>query len=78
MRLQKNRSSAGHKGVQSIIDALGTQDFARLRIGINNPETRHDYDTETYVLQKLSSEETKKLEEIFQETNKQIEKFIQG
>ena len=33
-KLQKNRGPAGHKGVKSIIDALNTRDFWRLRIGI--------------------------------------------
>lgn len=33
-KLQFNRSAAGHKGVQSVIDELGTQEFWRLRIGI--------------------------------------------
>jgi len=33
-RLSSGGSSAGHRGVQSIIDALGSQDFARARIGI--------------------------------------------
>jgi PTH1 family peptidyl-tRNA hydrolase len=33
-RLSKNGSSAGHKGIQSIIDCLGTDAFLRLRLGI--------------------------------------------
>lgn len=34
IKIQRDRSSAGHNGVQSIIDSLGTQDFVRFRIGI--------------------------------------------
>lgn len=34
-------SAAGHNGVQSVIDCLGTPDFARLRIGIENADGRH-------------------------------------
>lgn len=34
IKIQRNRSAAGHHGVQSIIDALGTQDFVRFRVGI--------------------------------------------
>jgi len=34
----KNHGSAGHKGVQSIIDALKTKNFVRFRIGIQTPE----------------------------------------
>ena len=34
MKISFNRSSGGHKGVESIIKALKTRAFARLRIGI--------------------------------------------
>ena len=34
MKISFNRSSGGHKGVESIINALKTREFARLRIGI--------------------------------------------
>lgn len=34
LRLSHGSGSAGHNGVQSIIDALGTKDFWRLRVGI--------------------------------------------
>jgi len=34
MRIHRNRSSAGHNGIESLIGALGTQDFLRIRIGV--------------------------------------------
>ncbi len=34
IRLRGKGGSAGHRGIQSIIDALGTSEFPRLRIGI--------------------------------------------
>jgi PTH1 family peptidyl-tRNA hydrolase len=34
IRLQRRRSSAGHNGIESIIGALGTQDFLRIRMGV--------------------------------------------
>ena len=37
MRLKAKGSSAGHRGIQSIIESLGSNDFARLRIGIGRP-----------------------------------------
>ncbi len=37
-RFSFDSASAGHKGVQSIIEALGTQKFLRLRIGIRSPD----------------------------------------
>ncbi len=35
LRLKQKGSAAGHNGMRSIIDALGTSDFPRLRIGIH-------------------------------------------
>ncbi len=37
VRIRPKGSSAGHKGVESIIRNLGNTDFARLRIGIGRP-----------------------------------------
>ncbi len=34
LRIHTRRSSAGHNGIESIIDALGTQDFLRIRVGV--------------------------------------------
>lgn len=38
LRFRARGGSGGHKGLQSIIDNLGTTDFPRLRIGIGRPE----------------------------------------
>lgn len=35
LRLKRKGSSAGHNGMQSVVDSLGTSDFPRLRIGIH-------------------------------------------
>ena len=34
LRVHRNRSSAGHNGIESIIDSLGTKDFLRIRVGV--------------------------------------------
>jgi len=39
IRIRERGSSAGHNGMKSIIGALGTQEFLRIRLGIA-PETR--------------------------------------
>ena len=53
IRLRLNGSSGGHKGMQNIIDQLGTSDIKRIRIGIGEPT----YDTVDFVLSKPLKEE---------------------
>ncbi len=42
LRLRPRGSAAGHNGIKSIIEALGNQDFARLRIGVGRPPSGGD------------------------------------
>lgn len=37
LRIRQGGSSGGHKGLKSIIAAIGSQDFSRIRIGIGRP-----------------------------------------
>ncbi|HEX3099617.1 MAG TPA: aminoacyl-tRNA hydrolase [Patescibacteria group bacterium] len=72
-------SSAGHNGVQNIMDELGTKDFARIRIGVESRENRADLPTDAFVLQKFQPEELEKLEkEVFPKTSELIETFIKS
>ena len=63
IRLRPNGSSGGHKGIQSIIDNLGTDNIKRIRVGIGKPT----YDTIDYVLSKPSKEEKEEIEEAIKE-----------
>ncbi|RKY39451.1 MAG: aminoacyl-tRNA hydrolase [Candidatus Omnitrophota bacterium] len=56
-------SSAGHKGIGSIIDFLERKDIIRLRIGISHPE---DDDVVGYVLSEFSEEEKEDLEDVLE------------
>lgn len=42
LRLKQGGSSGGHRGVESAIIALNTEDFGRLRVGIGRPPGRQD------------------------------------
>lgn len=53
-RMRPQGGSGGHKGMQSIIEQIGTQEFARLRIGIGRPEAGDPAD---YVLHNLTADE---------------------
>jgi PTH1 family peptidyl-tRNA hydrolase len=54
-KIQFDRGPAGHNGIKSIIENLGTQQFNRIRIGIGKPQ--NDISIEDYVLQPFSTEE---------------------
>ncbi len=71
IKISKNSSSAGHKGVDSIIKFLKTKDFVRFRIGIKN-EAAKTRDTEKLVLEKFTEEESAILQNILQKTIKSI------
>jgi PTH1 family peptidyl-tRNA hydrolase len=55
LRIHTRRSSAGHNGIESIIGALGTQDFLRIRIGVA-PEHKIS-DGQGYLLSPLRKKE---------------------
>jgi peptidyl-tRNA hydrolase, PTH1 family len=55
LRIHTRRSSAGHNGIESIIGALGTQDFLRIRIGVA-PE-RKVSDGKEYLLAPMKKKE---------------------
>ena len=74
VRLRPEGGSGGHKGIRSIIDHLGSQEFARLRIGIGRPPGRMD--PAAYVLQDFSAEEEPLLEETLERAVAAIETWL--
>ena len=62
IRLRPGGSSAGHGGVESIISALGSQDFPRMRVGVGKPDD--ETDPIDYVLGPFTSQERKVIQEV--------------
>lgn len=60
LRIRPGGGSAGQKGMASIIESLGAQDFPRMRIGIGRPPGRMD--AADYVLQNFSVAEKEVLD----------------
>lgn len=60
MKAQFSAGPAGHRGVASIIECLGTRDFNRLRVGVGHPGRRRE--VENYVLSGFKGEERELLE----------------
>lgn len=61
IRISTESSSAGHKGIDSIIKNLKTKTFIRIRVGISN-ELKEIMPADKFVLQKLSEEDEEMLE----------------
>lgn len=64
-KISKGRGSAGHKGVQSIINELKTKDFWRVRIGIC-PKAGKPKEVEKFVLQNFTKQEEKTIKEVIE------------
>lgn len=77
IRVTDSSSSAGHNGIKSIIDALSTQDFHRIRIGVETRPSRDDLPTDAFVLQNFTGGELKKLQEdVFPKVKEEVERFL--
>lgn len=63
--IQVGRGPLLHNGIVSIEKALGTKDFKRVRIGVDNRKPEARIDGETYVLQDFLPEEKKQLQAVF-------------
>jgi len=62
LKIKEKGGDGGHKGIRSIIDALGKGDFCRLRIGIGRSEPQ--IDVSDYVLGPFSLDERSFLDTI--------------
>lgn len=76
IRIRPGGGSAGQKGVESIIDRLGTQDFPRLRIGIGRPPGQMV--AAAYVLQDFDRSETELLGGILNRASEAALSFLTG
>ena len=61
IRLRRGGSAGGHKGLQSVIEALRTESFPRLRVGIGDPG---EQDAEEYVLEPFTVDEEEAIDAV--------------
>jgi len=67
------RGSAGHNGVESIIKALKTKNFWRLRIGIRPPiRANQRLKASDFVLKKIGKKDMEMLKEVFEKIKKEL------
>jgi len=76
IKMQSNKNHAGHNGIKSIIEHIGTKNFMRLRVGVASENERKMSDTSRFVLGKFGLFEKKKLEEITKKSIAEIKKLV--
>ncbi|HID63524.1 MAG TPA: aminoacyl-tRNA hydrolase [Anaerolineae bacterium] len=73
IRLRPEGGPGGHKGMRSIIEALGSQAFPRLRVGIGRPPGN---DAASYVLSDFTADEQITLESVYERVVAAVELFL--
>jgi PTH1 family peptidyl-tRNA hydrolase len=81
IRLRQSGGSGGHKGMNSIISALGSEDFPRIRVGIGRPqvEGKPSNDENTivnYVLRDFSPQEEAIIKPVIVKVAEAIDCFL--
>ena len=73
IRFRANGSDGGHNGIKSIIQHLGTKDFARLKIGIG---PQPPIPSESFVLQNFPKDKLDELKEVLKRSISAVECFL--
>ena len=71
LKISYNRSSGGHKGLESIIRALKTKEFIRIRIGIGKKG-----DAEKHILGQFKKSELEILKKVFKRASEAVEMIV--
>lgn len=74
IRLRLQGGSGGHRGMRSIIEALGSEDFPRLKVGIGRPQEKRE--VVAYVLSRFSAAEEGIVSQVIAAAAEGIERWI--
>lgn len=74
-RVQVGRGSAGHNGIKSIFECLGTKNFTRIRVGVAPAVILHG-DTANFVLSNFTKEEQMVLKEVLGHVTEELKQLI--
>jgi len=80
IRLRQSGGSGGHKGMNSIVSALGSEDFPRIRVGIGRPQAEEQSINEdtivNYVLSDCSPQEEAIIKPVIATVSEAIDCFL--
>ncbi|GAB4113410.1 MAG: aminoacyl-tRNA hydrolase [Candidatus Caldatribacteriota bacterium] len=77
IRIRKKGSAGGHNGMESIIQALGSEEIPRIRVGIGIPSSAISLYYKDYVLSNFTEEEEQQVVEVIGQTVKAIRRIFQ-
>jgi len=75
LRLQFGRGAGGNNGVKSIMGALKTRDFWRLKVGLGRPPGQMD--PAAFVLRRFSTTEREEVDFLVQDAADVLERFLE-
>ncbi len=76
LRIKRQGSAGGHNGVQSIIEALHTTEFCRLKIGIGKP--RDGEEVSEFVLSPFSQEEELTVSQVIEQATSALDCLLEA
>ena len=77
LRIRANGSHGGHNGLKDIIELLGTDNIARIKVGMGE-KPHADYDLADWVLGRFSQDDKKLVESCFEKAYNAIELIVKG
>jgi PTH1 family peptidyl-tRNA hydrolase len=77
IRIRKKGSAGGHKGIESIMQYLNSEEIPRLRIGIGNPLVNFNFNCVSYVLSNFNNDKKDKIGEVIKLSNEAIKIVIE-
>lgn len=74
IRLRKKGSAGGHNGIKSTISHTGSQEFKRIKVGIDRPQNGQK--VVDYVLQRFSKEQLPDIEDAVERSAKACDSWV--
>jgi PTH1 family peptidyl-tRNA hydrolase len=74
LRLHRGRGTGGHNGVRSIVEQIGSRDFARLKVGVGRPPGRMD--PAAFVLERFDDDERPEVDRLVEDAVTVVEEYL--
>ncbi len=76
IRIRRSGSSGGHKGLESVLECLGTNEVPRMRLGVRGENFRPGEPKDDYVLSRFSKGERPIVDEVIASAAEALEVFV--